>query len=78
MEVADSAYRHGIASADIHHAWDNAIGLYEFTYHGDDRILAIGPDRTGALLEVVAVTLDTSIRIIHADRLRRRFVHHLR
>lgn len=34
MEVVASAYKHGVAAADIPHAWDNAIRLVEYDYDG--------------------------------------------
>lgn len=44
------------------------IVLYE--YDGEERMLVIGPDTHGALLELVAVPGEAPSRIIHADRLR--------
>ncbi len=70
MEVVASAYKHGVAAADIAHAWDNAIRFVEYDYGGEDRLLVIGPDRHGAMLELVAVPAGAPARIIHADRLR--------
>ncbi len=65
-----SAFRHGIDEADIRHAWRHAIRLVEYEYDGQERLLAIGPDEHGAMLELVAVPADAPQRIIHADRLR--------
>lgn len=70
MEIRDSARKHGIADDDIDHAWTHAIRLVEYEYHGEERLLVIGPDRHGAMLELVAVPVDEPTRIIHADRLR--------
>lgn len=66
------------APADINHAWTNALRLVEFETHGEERLLAIGPDRTGRLLELVAVPVAAPTRIIHADRLRAKFYDYLR
>jgi hypothetical protein len=52
------------------HAWRHALRLVEYEYEGEERLLVIGPDRHGGLLEVVAVRAATPTRIIHADRLR--------
>ena len=41
--------------------------LVEYEYLGEDRLLVIGPDRHGRLLELVAVPAQTPVRIIHAD-----------
>lgn len=78
MEVRQSARRHGIDDADILHAWNNAIRLVEYDYQGEDRLLIIGPDQHGRLLEVVAVPAAEPVRIIHADALRPKFYDYLK
>lgn len=69
MEIGSSARRHGIADEDILHAWENAVRLVEYDYDGEDRLLVIGPSRSGDILELVAVPAEVPTRIIHADRL---------
>ena len=78
MEVTTSARKHGIDDADIQHAWTNAIRLVEYDYEGDERLLVIGPDRHGRMLERVAVPVEEPTRIIHADLLRPKFYDYLR
>ena len=78
MAIRESARRHGIDDADIHHAWANAMRLIEYDYEGEDRLLVIGPDRQGRMLELVAVPTDQPTRVIHADRLRPKFHDYLR
>jgi uncharacterized DUF497 family protein len=78
VEVTTSALKHGIDDADIQHAWTNAIRLVEYDYDGEERLLAIGPDRHGRMLELVAVPVNEPTRIIHADRLRPTFYDYLR
>ncbi len=78
MEVWDSARSHDVEDADIHHAYENALRLVEYEYDGEERLLIIGPDRAGNLLELVAVPAVTPSRIIHADRLRSKFYDYLR
>jgi len=78
VEVRESARRHGVEDADIVHAFEQAIRLVEFDYHGEDRLLVIGTDRAGNLLELVAVPAGEPTRIIHADRLRPKFYDYLR
>jgi uncharacterized DUF497 family protein len=78
VEVRPSARKHEIADADIEHAWANAIRLVEYDYQGEDRLLVIGPDRHGRMLELVAVPAGTPTRIIHADRLRPVFYDYLK
>jgi len=77
VEIKRAARRHGIADADIVHAFENAIRYVEFEYDGEDRLLIIGADRSGRLLELVAVPVGEPTRIIHADNLRRRFYDYL-
>ena len=78
VEIRRSALKHAIAPADIDHAWDHAVRLVEFEYDGEERLLVIGPDRHGLMLELVAVPAGQPSRIIHADRLRPKFFDYLR
>ncbi len=78
MEVARAALKHGIEAADIEHAWVKAIRLVEYEYEGEDRLLVIGPDQHGRMLELAAVPAGQPTRIIHADRLRPKFFDYLR
>ncbi len=78
MEIRGSARKHGITDAGIEHAWHHAIRLVEYEYNGQERLLVIGPDEHGRLLELVAVPADEPTRIIHADRLRPKFYDYLR
>jgi len=78
VEIRDSARKHGIADTDIEHAWQHAIRLVEYEYAGQERLLVIGADRHGRLLELVAVPADEPTRIIHADLLRPKFYDYLR
>ncbi len=41
--------------ADILHAWDNALRIVPQEYDYETRLLALGPARDGALLELVVV-----------------------
>ena len=52
---------------------DSMFKLAEFEYNGEERLLVIGPDLAGNLLELVAVPIVEPTRVIHADRLRPRF-----
>jgi len=45
----------------------------EYECEGDVRLLVIGADRHGRLLELVAVPVGTPTRIIHADLPRPKF-----
>ena len=78
VEVTESALKHGIDKANIRHAWTHAIRLVEYEYDGEDRLLVIGPDQHGRMLEHVAVPAGEPTRVIHADRLRPKFFDYLR
>ncbi len=78
MEVAASAGKHGIADADILHAWRNALRIVPQEYDAEIRLLVLGPARDGALLELVVVEADQPNRVIHADRMRPKFLDYLR
>ena len=78
MEIRPSARKHGVDQEDILHAWTNAIRLVEYEYHGEHRLLVIGPDRHGRMLELVAVPINEPTRVIHADRLRPKLYDYLR
>jgi uncharacterized DUF497 family protein len=78
VEIRQSARRHGIDDADTQHAWVNAMRLIEYDHDGEDRLLVIGPDGQGQMLELVAVPADQPARVIHADRLRPKFHDYLK
>lgn len=78
MDISESARKHGVEDADIVHAWENAIRYVEYEYQGEERLLVIGADRHGRMLELVAVPADEPTEIIHADRLRPKFLDYLR
>ncbi len=75
MEIADSGRKHGIDDDDIRHAVEVAFRL---VHHGDDRVLIIGADRRGRLLEVVVLDPEGDEPVvIHADVLRLKFYKYL-
>ncbi|USQ78153.1 hypothetical protein NF556_10810 [Ornithinimicrobium faecis] len=67
VRLTDSAFRHGIAEADILHAFRNAVRLVEIEQYGEERLVVIGPDRAGHWLELVAMPAHDAGRIIPAD-----------
>ncbi|WP_228373223.1 BrnT family toxin [Demequina silvatica] len=73
IEIAESAHRHGLGDDDIVHAWENAMTVVTLEHSGEERLLVIGPARSGALLELVAVPPTRPCLVIHADRLRSKF-----
>lgn len=78
MEIVSSARKHRVDDESIIHAWENALRYVEYEYDGEERLLVIGPDRAGNLLELVAVPAEVPTRIIHADLLRPKFHDFLR
>ena len=44
----------------------------------DERLVFLGADREGVLLEVMAVETDVGVLIIHAMRMRAKYERHLR
>ena len=76
MEIYASALRHGIDVADIKHAVDHAFAAGD---EEDGKVLYLGPDRAGNLLEVVSVLRDDGTEIaIHSMRMRRMYEPYLR
>ena len=69
MEIYDSARKHGVSDDDIEHAVSNALVTAE---DDEGKVLYLGPDRAGNLLEVVAVQREEGDEVvIHAMAMRR-------
>lgn len=76
MEIYPSARKHGINDLDIEHTVEHALAAGE---QDDGKILYLGPDRAGNLLEVVSVLKDDGAEVvIHAMRMRRIYESFLR
>jgi len=75
VEVHSSAKRHGVDDGDIEHAVSNAIVVVDLDRDADpSKVLCIGPDRAGNLLEVIWIELDDHRTLaIHAMVLRPTF-----
>lgn len=75
MEIHRSARRHGVGEADIRHATDRPLVVVDLEPDADPpKVLAIGPDRAGNLLEVILLELaDDRLLAIHAMALRPTF-----
>lgn len=73
VEIADSARKHGITDQDILHA----IQVPFREIQQGDRLLIIGADRTGRLLEIVVLDPDDEPTVIHAMPLREKFYRYL-
>ena len=66
--ILESARKHGVADADIHHAFRNPLRVFV-----DEVTLVLGPDRAGNLLEVGWVEEESVAVVVHAMPARRRF-----
>lgn len=75
MEIHRSARKHGISDASILHAVDHAIVVVDLPPDSDPpRVLGIGPDHAGNLLEIIWLEFDDQPDIaIHAMPLRPTF-----
>jgi hypothetical protein len=73
--IHHTARKHGIDDDAIRHAVDHALTLIDLEPDADPpKVLAIGPDRAGNLLEVIWLELaDDADLVIHAMRLRTAF-----
>jgi hypothetical protein len=76
VAIYASARRHGITDEDIEHAVDYALAIGE---QDDGKVLSLGPDRAGNVLEVVSMLRDDGSEIvIHAMRMRAKYQPFLR
>ncbi len=74
VEFHRSAFKHGHAESAIFHALDHAMVAVDLDPDADPpRMLAIGPDPAGNLLEVIWLRLDGVELVIHAMGLRPTF-----
>lgn len=68
VEIYRSAHGHGIADEDIEHAIERAMVAAD---EADDKVLYLGPNRAGNMLEIVTVVRDDRTEIvIHAMPMR--------
>ena len=70
MEIYESARKHGISDEDIRHGVEHALVVAD--EQATSKVLYLGPDRAGNLLEIVSVLRDDDTEIVvHAMRMRR-------
>lgn len=72
MEIHRSAYKHGLGDEEILHAIRHAVTVVDLEPEADPpKVLAIGPDAAGNLLEIIWLELAGESQIvIHAMFLR--------
>lgn len=76
MEVHESARKHGIADADTAHAITHHLYVGDIADNERSpwRVLYLGPDRAGNLLEIVVIERDDGTElVIHTMRMRKRY-----
>jgi hypothetical protein len=75
VEIHQSAHKHGVSDAAILHALDHAVTVIDLDPDADPpKVLAIGPDHAGNLLEILWLELADEINlVIHAMPLRPTF-----
>jgi hypothetical protein len=75
VEFHRSARKHGVDGQTVLHAVDRAIVVVDLEPDADPpRVLAIGPDKAGNLLEIIWLELADDARlVIHATPLRALF-----
>jgi hypothetical protein len=75
VEIHRSARRHGVDDRDIHHAVEHALVVVDLDPDSNPpKLLVIGPDRAGNMLEVIALDLaDDQLLAIHAMTLRKAY-----
>jgi hypothetical protein len=70
VEIQEPARKHEISDEDIHHGVEHALVVAD--EQATSKVLYLGPDRAGNLLEIVSVLRDDDTEIvIHAMRMRR-------
>jgi hypothetical protein len=74
VEFHTSAFKHGVDESSIVHAVEHALVIVDLDAESDPpKVLAIGPDAAGNLLEIIWLELENSSIVIHAMALRRSF-----
>jgi hypothetical protein len=69
--LAPSAFKHGLAEAEILHAYRNPIRVWDL---GDGFTMVIGATAAALMLEIGHVQGDTAVVIVHAMRAREKFL----
>jgi hypothetical protein len=84
MEIrwARSATRHRINRERSRHVVETASTIIrqpapEGSPLEDERLVFLGPDQAGEVLEVIAVETDVGLLVIHAMRMRPKYEEHL-
>ena len=73
LQIHETALKHDVSELDIRHACTNSSDIFELDQESYEiKILIIGPDSAGNLLEVIGLEIDNqSLLIIHAMKIRK-------
>ena len=73
VQIHESALKHGISELDIRHTCENSSDIFVLDQESYEvKILIIGPDSAGNLLEVIGLEKDDQyLLIIHAMKIRK-------
>ena len=79
MGLHGSSSKHGVHPDDATHAFARRVAVVDLDPESTPpKILVIGPDRSGNLIELIALVLaDDELLVIHAMRLRPVFYRYL-
>lgn len=64
--IAEHAFKHGVSKEDIEHAWEHFVRKQYRGAPHEGEVVAVGCDRSGRLVEIVAVTRSLATIIYHA------------
>ena len=75
-EIHETAHKYGVSTLDIHHACAHSSDIFELDQESDEmKILIVGPNSAGNLLEVIGLEIDNKpLLIIHAMKLRKSII----
>ena len=75
-EIHETALKHGVTILDIQHVCAHSIATFEIDHESfEAKILIVGPDSAGNLLEVIGLEIDNKpLLIIHAMKLRKTMI----
>ena len=66
--VAEHAYKHGLTEEQIRYAWDNFIKKMYRGAPNEGEIVCVGYDKSGVMMQLVAVEKSFGVLIFHAMR----------
>ena len=60
------AFKHGLTEEQIRFAWDNFVRKQHRNVPQEDEIIAVGYDREGSFIEIVAINGAAGVLVYHA------------